>query len=286
MASRHEDSKAYKSWEAKTARAADKIGGTLSSIWENMEYHPKNSYTYWDRFSIALVLTIAAAGGAGLEYAVSYEKEGSVTEAPTDFDLSGSSLASHAYSYKNHEGEYYMLIRDEGRYELYAWNHAGRHPLLISNFHAAQSIINEIDADTKIEIDTMDLSPEETHKGTFRTCDSIGEAFQKEDGGITRHYNSCPMVKDQSAEQLLEIYQENWDFWHEAAQNLTEASYGPLDQDITRYAEGEVTSTTEYKDLALRNALIGFGGWLSLGMAGASLSGVRRRAEKKTGLNL
>lgn len=276
MASNYKDSKAYNSWESRTIRAIDGASTGLRSIWRHMAL--KEGLPV--RLGLASVITAGSLGIGGIEYAVQDGPIGGTPTPAVDYDLSGDGLMARSYSYMNHEGANYFLMHDVDHYELYQWN-AERRTIDLIAYPIARDIIAEISTDIRGIIDDFNLNSNRQYRGYFMTCDIIREPAERADGSYFRPYEGCQYVNDKSVSEITEIYEDNWAFWNNATEQMTAENYGINEAIATHYQQGDSSHVQSYWEKTDDNLAGGFGGWLAIGMAGAGISGIRRRAARK-----
>jgi hypothetical protein len=163
-----------------------------------------------------------------------------------------------------------LLLDDQGRYELYQY--ANNRETLISDYDTAQRIIAEI---------TDDIAAQPNITGSSIGCEIIHTAYQNAQNGITRYSKGCKAKSYDSADEELEMQQETLAFWQRVGAEMSPESYGPMEQNITYSSPADTSSINPAGDIIADYAKLGFGGWLLLGVAGAGISGLRRRANNK-----
>jgi hypothetical protein len=275
MASNLKDSSGYNSWEAKTVRGIDRISGTLKSTWDNMCFNGSATRG----LVIGAAITAGAFGIGAYEYSVQEGPRGGTPSAQLDYDLTGDALMARSYSFRTYDDITYFLMHDVDHYELYQWNDERRTIDLIPYEHA-KDIIPELAGNFRSQIDGFNLNPDTNYISEFRKCDLIHEPRERADGSFTRYYQGCSTFTA-DGDEIVDIYEANWAFWNEAAENLTADNYGIDIDDAVRYSPADRSHMESFLEKSDDNLAYGFGGWLLLGAAGAGIGGLRRRAERK-----
>jgi hypothetical protein len=273
MAARREHEPGYNSWEARIVRKIDATGTTLKSVWDHMAL--KRGPVVG--LATAALLGLGSIGTTTIGHLTQDGPTGG-TERIIDHDISGDAYMARGYSYTRYQDENYVLIEDEERFELYQWNDELRDMTLI-NFDTAASIISDITSNEQNNVNTWTGSGKYT---VYRaSCDLMYEPEENKYGQTTRVMSGCEWVSEKSPTEVIDIFEDNLAFWQNVDQNLTEANYGPEQERITPYQALDYSNVESYGEKLTDTAQIAFGGWLALGMMGAGISGIRRRAEKK-----
>ncbi len=197
---------------------------------------------------------------------------------PADFDVSGHGLLNRAYAYQNYEsmGDVgYLLLRDEGRYELYQWVRSRNRNELIEDPAIARQIISEMAALTQNTLNTFDFDRTDSFKIKMYQCDTIYDPVMV-DGETVRYEGSCPMVQVNGSSARAH-YQRAATFWNGALESMTADNYGPAG-DVPNVVRPETdASILEY---VTGFALGGLAGWAGFAGIGAGVAGMRRRARQ------
>lgn len=273
MATRKEHSSGYRSIEARAVRGIDAAGAGLKSVWDHMSLK---------RGSVAGIATAAVlgAGTLGVGTTSYFMQDGPIggTEYTVDNDISGDAYMSRAYSYVKYDDVHYILIHDESRYELYQFND-NLNQFTLMGYEAASSIISDIVVSEQESIDTW------SGQGRFTVyraaCDIIYEPTFTQYDQIQRKTSGCEWRSNQTPQEVIDIFEDTYSFWQDVEANITQANYGPDASNIGNYVAPDTSHIESYGENLTDTAQYAFGGWLALGILGAGVSGLRRRAEKK-----
>ncbi len=278
MADNRRDTPEFNSLSAKAVRTIDTAENALHAYFKTLSFGKGVG-------GIALAATLAtgSAGiiGGGL-YMFQDEPVGGITNAGTDYDISGKGFMNRTYSFTKHTETHFMLIRDEGRTELYQWNDERRRIEIVRDYALARQIVEEVSARYERQIAGFNLNADSRYSSDFMACSTIENPMLTPSNATIRHYSGCTEVTDKSASQITTLYQQTQSFWQSTAAQMTPETYGPAADRVTRYVAPDDSGTQSAFDLIGDAAMVTFAAWLGLGAAGAGISGLRRRAGRNT----
>lgn len=274
MADNDRDTPEFKSLSARIVRGIDGGQGALKSVWAQMTFGRGGA----TGAGIALILGAASAGGGFLMYQFQDPPRGGITSAGIDADISGRGFMNRTYSFVPHAETYFMLIRDEGRTELYQWSGERRRVELVEDFDLARQIVSEIATKYKEQIAGFNLDQGKRYQSDFYSCPTIENPIHLLSGINTRFYSGCEVLDNKTVSEITAAYRQTQGFWEATLAQMAAETYGP-GQNITQYVAPDTTGRTSYVEASGNVAEALFALWAGLGIAGAGVSGLRRRAE-------
>lgn len=271
MADNPHDSPSYRSASAKTVRLLD---GGEAALREYVNHLAGKRGVAGLAGGAAVFGGLTFAAGA-LFAAITAPQEQAI---PSDPDLSGKALLNRAYAYQSDgisNNSAYLLVRDNGRYELYQWIQSRERSELVTDFAIARQVVTDMAALTQNILRTETFSNTSKEKIRMFGCETLFEAAN--DGNTTfRNEYSCPSYEG-TGDQIRTQYQRAGQFWAEAQNQMSAANYGPepsLVHTVTPAEDGHVLETATDVSLA------GLAAWAGLAAFGTAVSGLRRRAGK------
>lgn len=277
MADKRTDSAWHNSKTAKTLRAIDASGRALSDYWQHLTLHRGAR----GAIGVSLALGVSSLALGTATSIATYEPDPNVKPISIDADISGKGLLNRAYGYEKHGNSAYLLIHDEGRYQLYEWSAARERNEFIADFDIAKDIIGEISAAYTSSLETIDWNRSGDFNSEMYACSTIKDPVV-DDGEIVRYEANCPVVKG-DLDALKIHYERAEGFWSEAGESMTTDNYGHEDG-LPKLVkpENNETSLSNSLNYAVDYGLAGLSGWLLLAGFGTGVSSLRRREEKHT----
>lgn len=278
MADHPHDSKEYRSLSARSVRTIDKVQGAVGNYFDHLSGYDGGGGLV--KRGLLFGVAPAAVGAiAGL-----FMVPGGPS-APIDPDVSGSGLLNRTYAYQAYEAHnntHYLLLRDQGRYELYQYVSGRSRDELISDYTVARQIVEDMVRLTgkTLAENTALFAHTDRVRVKMWQCDGLTEAAQ--DGGqVFRTEKSCSNVEGTGA-GLREQYTLANAFWSRALVNMTAENYGPAAGNIHTLQPRAPDAFAPVSELAEKGGLIGLSLWFGIAGIGAGTTALRRRAAKST----